>query len=122
MENILEILNSFAIGTLGVVFYTVFKAGKHFVEWKPLSKPLSMKLQENGSLYVLIQENVGAWAWALIMLLLTSILINSVEGMAEVIASLTSMELTEHPTGFFVFGGGLSALVKELQKRTINND
>lgn len=111
MELLIEILKSVGVGFIGIIFYTLLKSTKYFVMWNPFRK-IKPKLINKWSFRKLAGENFGAWAWALLMIVIMAVV---AELSPETLSALESLgfSVTEEIGSFLTLGFTLSIMVKE---------
>ena len=108
MKVILDILISIGIGSLGILFYTLWRSKMYFLK----------KETQDFSLSKLIHDNLGAWVWSILIIALTSILTIAIPETADGISTFTGLELAANKASFFTFGLGLIALTKQKKMKT----
>ncbi len=110
MENIWHILATVGIGLLGIVFYTLFRSKKYFIQWKPF-KEVRPKHVGKWSAKTLVNENAGNWMWSLIIIVVISLLYEYVPEAIEPLADWAALDITDKAS-FFLMGLTLCAMTK----------
>jgi hypothetical protein len=94
-----QILLYIAIGVLGILLYTTFKAREY------LFKP-------EFDLSLMICDNKKSWIWSIAMLILLAITISILPESGEAIKTMVGLDITEEKASWLSLGFALSALTK----------
>lgn len=103
METIIDISIFSAIGLLGILFYTLFKARKYAMD-------------STFSFPVFYHENIKPWLWAILMVSVIAVIISYLPATAEAIKNFTGLDIAAEKASFFTLGYGLSALARNTLK------
>lgn len=117
MNEIWQVLATTGIGSLGILFFTLFRSKKYFVQWKPF-KSIKPKHVGKWSWKTLANQNAGNWMWSFIIIVVISILFQYVPEAINPLADWVALDITDKAS-FFMMGLVLCSMTKS---GSINNN
>ena len=108
----MDILFKVLLGLAGIIFFTLFRSRKHFATWNPWKKPIKIKINNQWTLAVFLQENFGGWLWSLLVIIITGVVTYYYPSITGQVSDFIAVDLSRDGA-FFGLGLALSGLLKK---------